>query len=170
MGIVEIIWDCSYWAQSQVEESTGSTFFKQYFLCPTPDKATAHRNHIHFSFTRAGAAGKTSFWKKPAAAAASASKSCGTVGPLINEAPYKVRVTPASISCTTARGVLNGFRRWQEKALQSGKQVPARGVLIKTYRCRTRRPQVGGGYVTQKWICTKGSRSIVGTSTYLYTD
>lgn len=64
MGIIEIIWDCSYWAQSQVDEETGQTAFEQYFLCPTRSTSIAHRNHIHFSFTRAGAAGQTSFWKR----------------------------------------------------------------------------------------------------------
>lgn len=64
MGIVEIIWDCSYWAQSQVDEETGQTAFKQYFLCPTRSTSIAHRNHVHFSFTRAGAAGQTSFWRR----------------------------------------------------------------------------------------------------------
>jgi hypothetical protein len=64
MGIIEIIWDCSYWAQSQVDESDGSTTLREYFLCPTRSTSTAHRNHVHFSFTRAGAAGRTSFWRR----------------------------------------------------------------------------------------------------------
>lgn len=102
------------------------------------------------------------------APAHAASKSCGTVGGIINEV-YKVKVSPTSISCAKARGVLNSFRTWQEKAFQAGRSVPAKGVLIKTYRCRAPKAEIAGGYVTQKWICKKGSRSIVGTSTQLYT-
>jgi hypothetical protein len=103
------------------------------------------------------------------APAHASSKSCGTVGGIVNET-YKVKVTPASISCSTAKGVLNSFRRAQEKIFQEGKRVPSKGVMVKTYRCRAPKAVVAGGYVTQKWICTKGGRSIVGTSVSLYTD
>ena len=60
MGVFEIIWDCSYWAQYRGAD------VGRYFMCaqgPPIAKTTAHRDHIHFSFTREGAAGKTSFWR-----------------------------------------------------------------------------------------------------------
>lgn len=97
-------------------------------------------------------------------------KTCpGEVGGMVNET-YKVKVTPASISCTTAKSVLNAFRRKQEVIFQSGKRVPAKGVMVKTYRCRAPKAVIAGGYVTQKWICTKPGKSIIGTSVGLYTD
>ncbi len=58
MGVMEIIWDCGYWSQNRED-------FIPYFLCEgRVSKTLAHRDHIHFSFTRAGAAARTSFWKK----------------------------------------------------------------------------------------------------------
>jgi hypothetical protein len=65
MGVQEIIWDCSYW-------SAGMTQFKKYSPCfkkdgrpnKKVDKTTAHRDHIHFGMSKAGAAGKTSFWRE----------------------------------------------------------------------------------------------------------
>jgi hypothetical protein len=64
MGVEEIIWDCSYWG-------AGMTQFKRYSPCfkrdGTPnrkvDRTTAHRDHIHFGMTKAGAAGRTTFWR-----------------------------------------------------------------------------------------------------------
>ena len=64
MGIEEIIWDCSYWG-------AGMTQFKRYSECfgrdgTTPrkhvGKTIAHRDHIHFSLTKRGAAARTTFW------------------------------------------------------------------------------------------------------------
>lgn len=98
------------------------------------------------------------------------SKTCpGEVGGMVNET-YKVTVTPSSISCKTAKDVLNAFRTKQEKIYQAGKRVPAKGVMVKTYRCRAPKGTIAGGYVTQKWICTKRGKSIVGKSVSLYTD
>lgn len=65
MGVEELIWDCSYWA-------AGMTEFKDYSPCfgrdGTPrkrvDVTTAHRNHIHIGMTKAGAMGRTSFWRR----------------------------------------------------------------------------------------------------------
>jgi hypothetical protein len=65
MGIEEIIWDCGYL-------SIGATEFSRYSACFDKrgkrlahlDPTQAHRNHIHFGFTRRGAAGKTSFWRR----------------------------------------------------------------------------------------------------------
>jgi hypothetical protein len=64
MGVEEIIWDCSYWG-------AGMADFKRYSPCftrrgkpnRTVDRTTAHRDHIHFGMSRAGAMGRTSFWR-----------------------------------------------------------------------------------------------------------
>ena len=64
MGVQEIIWDCSYW-------SAGMSDFKQYSPCFTakgrPKKRVnatiAHRDHIHFGISKAGAKGRTTFWR-----------------------------------------------------------------------------------------------------------
>ncbi len=64
MGVQEIIWDCSYWG-------AGMDQFKKYSPCfkkdGSPnrkvDKTTAHRDHIHFGMSKAGAAGRTTFWR-----------------------------------------------------------------------------------------------------------
>ena len=79
MGIEEIIWDCAYWG-------AGMVAFKPYLPCLTRDgrparrvhKTIAHRDHIHFGLTRAGALGRTSFW---AAAKAPASRSAARPAP-----------------------------------------------------------------------------------------
>ncbi|HEV3001738.1 MAG TPA: hypothetical protein VGW75_13435 [Solirubrobacteraceae bacterium] len=64
MGVEEIIWDCSYWG-------AGMTDFKKYSPCfrrdgrprKGVDRTTAHRDHIHFGLSKAGAAGRTTFWQ-----------------------------------------------------------------------------------------------------------
>ncbi|HEV2812132.1 MAG TPA: hypothetical protein VGW10_02670 [Solirubrobacteraceae bacterium] len=64
MGVQEIIWDCSYWG-------AGMTDFKKYSACfkedgrpnKKVDRTTAHRDHIHFGLSKAGAAGRTTFWQ-----------------------------------------------------------------------------------------------------------
>ena len=64
MGVEEIIWDCSYW-------SSGMPEFRRYSACFSRsgkprrrvDRTTAHRDHIHFGMSKAGAAGRTSFWR-----------------------------------------------------------------------------------------------------------
>jgi hypothetical protein len=63
MGVEEIIWDCGYWAM-------GMTQFSDYRVCfdrkgkplERVDPTQAHRDHIHFGLTKAGAAARTSFW------------------------------------------------------------------------------------------------------------
>jgi hypothetical protein len=65
MGLQEIIWDCGYWG-------AGMPGFTPYATCfdhrARPRKrvpaTAAHRDHIHFGFTRAGARGETSFWRR----------------------------------------------------------------------------------------------------------
>jgi len=64
MGIEEIIWDCSYWG-------AGSADFGPYAPCYSKhgrllkhvDPTVGHRNHIHFGFSKRGAAARTSFWR-----------------------------------------------------------------------------------------------------------
>ena len=63
MGVEEIIWDCSYWG-------AGSPDFGKYPDCYSKrgtlkkhvDPTAGHRNHIHFGFSKRGAAARTSFW------------------------------------------------------------------------------------------------------------
>jgi hypothetical protein len=58
MGVEELIWDCGYW-------SAGMPGFRRYSACAGAgrvDPTTAHRDHVHIGLTKAGAAGRTSFW------------------------------------------------------------------------------------------------------------
>src|SRR5215207_8753543 len=63
MGVEELIWDCGYWA-------AGMTEFRPYSPCygrrgrlrRKVNVTVAHRDHVHIGVTKAGAAGKTSFW------------------------------------------------------------------------------------------------------------
>lgn len=65
MGVQEIIWDCGYL-------SVGTTRFSPYRPCydkrgkrrKRVDATAAHRDHVHFGFTRAGANGRTSYWHR----------------------------------------------------------------------------------------------------------
>jgi hypothetical protein len=65
MGLQEIIWDCrSWWA--------GSDGMDKYTVCLNGagelrrriDVTTAHRDHVHFGLSFAGAARRTSFWAR----------------------------------------------------------------------------------------------------------
>jgi hypothetical protein len=63
MGVQEMIWDCGYWGAGMYD-------FNQYSPCfnkhgkrrKTVNTTVAHRDHIHFGLTKAGAMGRTSFW------------------------------------------------------------------------------------------------------------
>jgi hypothetical protein len=65
MGVEELIWDCEYWA-------AGMADFIPYRVCLNRrgreiegvNKTVAHRDHVHIGMTRAGAAAKTSFWRR----------------------------------------------------------------------------------------------------------
>jgi len=65
MGVEEIIWDCSYWG-------AGMEDFIAYKPCLSKhgqvrqhvDPTIAHRNHIHFGLSKAGAMRRTSFWEQ----------------------------------------------------------------------------------------------------------
>lgn len=58
IGIQEIIYSCGYWSAS-------SGRFVRYFLCEerTGNATVEHRDHVHLSFTRRGAAAQSSFWR-----------------------------------------------------------------------------------------------------------
>ncbi len=63
MGVQEIIWDCGYWRSGMPE-------FAEYAPCfgkrgkrkKDVDATVAHRDHVHFGFSKPGAARTTSFW------------------------------------------------------------------------------------------------------------
>lgn len=65
MGVEELIWDCGYWG-------AGMTQFSPYRPCYSKrgkrlrrvDETVAHRDHVHIGMTKAGAAGRTSFWSR----------------------------------------------------------------------------------------------------------
>ena len=65
MGVQEIIWDCRSWW-------SGSDAMDDYSVCFTDrgkrrrgvSPTLAHRDHIHFGLSRAGAAKRTSFWRR----------------------------------------------------------------------------------------------------------
>jgi hypothetical protein len=65
MGVEEIIWDCGYWG-------AGMPDFRPYSVCFNKhgkarkhvDVTLAHRDHIHFGLSKAGAAAQTSFWDR----------------------------------------------------------------------------------------------------------
>src|SRR3954447_4565065 len=63
MGVEEIIWDCSYWgAGSEDFGKYPDCYSKRGTLKKHVDPTAGHRNHIHFGFSKRGAAAKTSFW------------------------------------------------------------------------------------------------------------
>jgi len=64
MGIQELIWDCAYWGAGAPQFSNydycyGRNGKRKKGLNPT----AAHVDHIHIGFTKAGARGRTSFWR-----------------------------------------------------------------------------------------------------------
>ena len=68
MGIFEIIYHCGYWTDSYEHE--GSAYFQRYFMCNNDGgfkgevlATIQHTNHVHLSFTREGAAARSSFWR-----------------------------------------------------------------------------------------------------------
>jgi hypothetical protein len=63
MGVQEIIWDCGYWSARMTEFIPYSPCVgKRGRLRKRVDATVAHRNHVHFGLTKAGAAARTSFW------------------------------------------------------------------------------------------------------------
>jgi len=64
MGVEEIIWDCSYWAAGMEEFGPYSPCYSRHGrLRKRVDKTIAHRDHVHLGLSKAGAAGRTSFWR-----------------------------------------------------------------------------------------------------------
>ncbi len=65
MGVEEIIWDCGYWgAGMQTYRPYSPCLSKRGRLRRKVDKTLAHRNHVHIGMTKAGAAKRTSFWRR----------------------------------------------------------------------------------------------------------
>ena len=64
MGIQEIIWNCrSWWSGSDGMESYSVCFTDRGKPRKGVSKTLAHRDHVHFGLSRAGAAKRTSFWR-----------------------------------------------------------------------------------------------------------
>ena len=64
MGVEELIWDCEYWAAGMLEfRPYRPCYGKSGKLRKNMNKTAAHRDHVHIGMTKAGAAGKTSFWR-----------------------------------------------------------------------------------------------------------
>lgn len=65
MGVEELIWDCSYWA-------AGMDQFRPYSACLNKhgdvrrhvNRTVAHRDHVHIGMSKAGAAARTTFWRR----------------------------------------------------------------------------------------------------------
>jgi hypothetical protein len=65
MGLQEIIWDCrSWWAGSEGMDSYSVCLNGAGELRRRIDVTTAHRDHVHFGLSFAGAARRTSFWAR----------------------------------------------------------------------------------------------------------
>jgi hypothetical protein len=63
MGVEEIIWDCGYWGAGMPDFRPYSVCFNKHGRARKHVNVTlAHRDHIHFGVSKAGAAAKTSFW------------------------------------------------------------------------------------------------------------
>ena len=63
MGVQEIIWDCSYWGAGMEEFKASSVCLNRHGeVRRRVDRTVAHRDHVHFGLSRAGAARRTSFW------------------------------------------------------------------------------------------------------------
>ena len=65
MGVEELIWDCSYWAAGMeqfqpYEPCFGKRGTRKRHVNPT----VGHLDHIHIGMSRAGAAARTTFWKR----------------------------------------------------------------------------------------------------------
>lgn len=65
MGLQEIIWDCrSWWAGTEGMDSYSVCLNGAGELRRRIDVTTAHRDHVHFGLSFAGAARRTSFWAR----------------------------------------------------------------------------------------------------------
>jgi len=65
MGLEEIIWDCGYWGAGMPDFRPYSVCFNKHGKARKHVNVTlAHRDHIHFGLTKAGAMARTSFWDR----------------------------------------------------------------------------------------------------------
>jgi hypothetical protein len=66
MGIQEIIWNCrSWWSGAERMGPYSTCYDRKGKLRKDVDRTTAHRDHIHFGLSLAGACKRTSFWRPP---------------------------------------------------------------------------------------------------------
>jgi hypothetical protein len=65
MGVQELIWDCGYWGAGMQEFRDSRDCFGKDGVTPRRkvSDTVAHRDHIHIGMTKAGAMGRTSFWR-----------------------------------------------------------------------------------------------------------
>jgi hypothetical protein len=64
MGLQEIIWDCrSWWAGTEGLRTYSVCLNRNGDLRRRIDPTLAHRDHVHFGLSFAGAAKRTSFWR-----------------------------------------------------------------------------------------------------------
>jgi len=65
MGLEEIIWDCGYWGAGMLDFRPYSICFDKHGKARKHVNVTlAHRDHIHFGLSKAGAMAHTSFWNR----------------------------------------------------------------------------------------------------------
>ena len=64
MGVQEIIWDCGYWGSGAERFSKyGECFDREGRRRKGVNPTAAHVDHLHIGLSKAGAAGRTSFWR-----------------------------------------------------------------------------------------------------------
>jgi hypothetical protein len=63
LGIMYVIWDDRIWKAYQASKG-----WQDYGPCGGRTGRSCHRDHIHFSFSRAGAAARTTWWTQSTAA------------------------------------------------------------------------------------------------------
>jgi hypothetical protein len=64
MGVQEIIWNCrAWWSGAERMEPYSACFTERGRPRKNVDRTTAHRDHIHFGLSWAGARKRTSFWR-----------------------------------------------------------------------------------------------------------
>lgn len=85
MGVEELIWDCSYWA-------AGAADFGRYGYCygrsgkrkRRLNPTAAHNDHVHIGLSKAGAAGRTSFWAATLRPAGAGAAPGGSPAPVVS--------------------------------------------------------------------------------------
>jgi len=64
MGVQEIIWNCRSWWSGSDDMDDYSLCFNRRGKPVRISDTLAHRDHVHIGLTRAGAAMRTSFWRR----------------------------------------------------------------------------------------------------------